>query len=96
MAKITPRARQLRYELQLQQGRAVSIQEIATAIGMDRERLNKIELGRIKSISTEELGALCGYYSKALGRHVDTDEILGYDPNNRRVVMQAGAQTIPA
>lgn len=88
MAKIKPRARQLRYELQAQEGRAISIQEVANATGMDRERLNNIELGRVKSISVTEMEALCGYYSKALGRLVDTDAIWGYDPTNKRVVSQ--------
>ena len=96
MPKVVPRARQLRYELQLKLARAIPILEVATAIGMDRERLNKIELGRIKGVSNQEFIALCEYYSAALGRLVDTNEILGYDPNNRRVAVQEAMEFIPA
>jgi DNA-binding Xre family transcriptional regulator len=96
MSKIKLRARKLRYELQAQEGRAISIQEVANATGMDRERLNNIELGRIKNMSVTEIEALCAYYSNALGRLVNTDEILSYDPTNRRATILEEVALSPA
>ncbi|NJO81643.1 MAG: helix-turn-helix domain-containing protein [Blastochloris sp.] len=81
MPKIKYKARLLRFELQQRAERAVSIQEVADAIGMDRVRLNKIELGNVKEIKPSELASLCSFYSERLGRMVDTNEIMGFDPN---------------
>lgn len=78
------RVRQLRFELQTRESRAIPIREVADAIGVDRVRLNKIELGTIKEIKTEELNQLCAFFTKRLGRLVDTNEILEYDPTNKR------------
>lgn len=80
---IHSKARQLRLELQMREGRPISIQEVADEVGLDRVRLNKIELGKIKEIKTEELAQLCGFFTRRLGRVVDTNEILGFDPNNK-------------
>lgn len=83
VAKIRYTARSLRVELRQRLGRPVTVQEVAEATGLDRYRLSRIELGNIKEIKTEEILALCGYYTERLGRLVDTNEIMGYDPNNK-------------
>lgn len=88
MAKMRYTARSLRVELRQKLGRPVTVQEVAEATGLDRYRLSRIELGNIKEIKTEELLALCGYYTEHLGRLVDTNEIMGYDPNNKKAPVQ--------
>lgn len=91
VAKMKYAARSLRIELRLKLGRPVTVQEVAEATGLDRYRLSRIELGNIKEIKTEELLALCGYYTEQLGRLVDTNEIMGFDPNNKRPISQVAA-----
>jgi DNA-binding Xre family transcriptional regulator len=96
MASIRSKARQLRLELQAKEGRLISMLEVSKEINMGRVRLNNIELGKIEEIATSELEALCSFYSKRLGRVVDTNEVLGYDPTNRRAVMLGNVQTLQA
>lgn len=86
MAKIRYGARSLRLELQHKEARQIPMQEVAEATGLDRSRINKIELGMVREIKPDELVALCAYYSEKLGRLVDTNEIMGYDPNNTRAL----------
>jgi transcriptional regulator with XRE-family HTH domain len=86
VAKIKYNARLLRVELQQKEGRNVTIQEVAEALGVDRYRLSRIELGNIKEIRPEELIALCSFYTARLGRVVDTNDVLEFDPNNRRAL----------
>jgi DNA-binding Xre family transcriptional regulator len=88
VGKLKYKARMLRLELRQKEGRAVTVQEVAEATGLDRYRLSRIELGNIKEIKTEELQALCAYYSERLGRLVDTNEITGFDPNNKKAFGQ--------
>lgn len=85
------KARMLRLELRQRESRPVTVQEVAAATGLDRYRLSRIELGNIKEIKTEELVSLCAYYSERLGRLVDTNEIMGFDLNNRRALSQSMA-----
>lgn len=59
-------------------------------MGLDRVRLNKIELGVVREIKSREFEALGSFYSERLGRMVDTNEILAYDPNNRQASELAG------
>lgn len=91
MAKIKYGARSLRLELQAKEDRLISIQEVADAVQLDRSRLNKIELGMVREIKPDELVALCAYYTQHLGRLVDTNEIMGFDPNNKRALDLAAA-----
>jgi DNA-binding Xre family transcriptional regulator len=86
LAKIKYKARLLRFELQQKEGQNVTIQEVAEAIGMDRFRLSRIETGNIKEIKPVELAVLCAFYTERLGRVIDTNEILGFDPNNKRAL----------
>lgn len=84
MPKLRYAARLLRVELRNKLKRPVTVQEVAEATGLDRYRLSRIELGNIKEIKTEELLSLCSYYTHNLGRTVDTNEIMGFDPNNKQ------------
>jgi DNA-binding Xre family transcriptional regulator len=88
MAKLKFTARMLRVELRQKEGRPVTVQEVAEATGLDRYRLSRIELGNFKEIKAEELLSLCAYYSEKLGRLVDTHEIIGFDPNNKKAFGQ--------
>lgn len=91
-------ARKLRLEAQLRTGEALSMQKAADGITakmraisgdasaeMGRARLNNYELGKIFEAKTLELVGICAYYSEILGRAVNTQEILEFDPNSKRV-----------
>ena len=91
MAKIKYKARLLRFELQQKEGQNVTIQEVAEATGLDRYRLSRIELGDIKAVKPEELAAICAFYTGRLGRLIDTNDVMGYDPNNIRALELAAA-----
>lgn len=80
MGTIVYGARSLRYELQEREGRAISMQEVANAVKLDRVRINKLELGDIKEIRASELLSLCSFYTERLGRFVNTNEILRFQP----------------
>lgn len=84
MAKIKYKARLLRFELQQKEGQNVTIQEVSEAIGLDRYRLSRIETGNIKEVKPDELASICAFYTSRLGRFVDTNEVLGFDPANSK------------
>ena len=88
MAKIISKARQLRLNHQAKMGRAVTLQEVADAIGIERAALNRIELGQTKKIEFDTLLKLCTYYGVAVG------DVLEYDPNGIRALDQVGAATL--
>lgn len=71
---IVSKVRQLRFNYQAKVGRQVSVQEIADAIGISRERLTQIELGKMKEIDTETLGKLCKFYGVGVGDVLEYDE----------------------
>ncbi len=83
MGRIKFKVRLLRFELQQKEERPISVQEVATAVGLERVRLNKIELGMVRELKPREFEVLCSFYSIRLGRHVDTNDIMGYEPNNK-------------
>jgi DNA-binding Xre family transcriptional regulator len=88
----TSGVRRLRFALEQKLQRRVPLREIAEAIGMDRSRLNKLELNLAKEIRVEELMRIRSYFSAQLGRVVVEDEIVRYDPiNNKRGFDQAMA-----
>lgn len=60
--RIISRARQLRLNYQAKLGRPVPVHEVATAIGLSRERLTQIELGRFQEIDTATLAKICKFY----------------------------------
>jgi len=73
--KINSKVRQLRFKYQAEIGRKVSVQEVADALGISRERLTQIELGTMKEIDTETLAKLCAFYGVGVG------DVLEYDPS---------------
>lgn len=73
--KINSKARQLRFKYQADVGRKVSIQKVADAIGVSRERLTQIELGTMKEIDNDTLAKICAFYKVGVG------DVLEYDPN---------------
>jgi DNA-binding Xre family transcriptional regulator len=75
--KINSKARQLRFRYQAELGRKVSVQEVADALGVSRERLTQIELGTMKEIDNDTLAKLCAFYKVGVG------DVLEYDPNIR-------------
>ena len=66
MAKIVSKVRQARLDYQQRIGRDVSIQEVATAIGISRAALSNIERGRTEP-SYAVLAALCKFYGLSVG-----------------------------
>lgn len=84
MARIISRARQLRLDLASRLGRPVTVQEVADQLKLSRKRLTSIELGKFDEISTDELTALCTFYTAGLGRLVSTNDVLEYDLNSQR------------
>jgi DNA-binding Xre family transcriptional regulator len=76
--KIESKVRQLRFKYQVEIGRKVSVQEVADAIGVSRERLTQIELGGMKEIDTDTLAKLCAFYKVGVG------DVLEYNPDGIR------------
>jgi putative transcriptional regulator len=78
MARILTKARKLRLDYQSKIGRSVTAKEVADAIGIHENTLNKIENGKTDGIKFDTLAALCRYYGVGVG------ELLEYDPNGIR------------
>jgi len=72
MGKIVKKIRQARLAYQVKEGRPVSIQEVAEAVGVTRAYLNNIELGKAWP-NEEVLAALCRLYG------VQPGDLLGYE-----------------
>lgn len=79
MAKIVTKARQLRMNYHAKIGRAVTMEEVADAVGITRAALNRIELGQTERIDFETLVKLCHFYGVGVG------DILEYDPEAIRM-----------
>lgn len=78
MAKMVSRARQLRLELAVKLGRAVSIREVAEAIGEDRRVVMDIEGGTAERPHLEKLAKLASFYH---GHGLDARRIIEFDPD---------------
>jgi DNA-binding Xre family transcriptional regulator len=88
--KIESKVRQLRFKYQAEVGRKVSVQEVADAIKVSRERLTQIELGGMKEIDTDTLAKLCAFYKVGVG------DVLEYNPDGIRTPGHAARDLIPA
>jgi DNA-binding Xre family transcriptional regulator len=95
VAKIVSKARALRLEYAARLGRNVTVEEAGTAMGIHRKRLTALELGSFDELSNRELIAFCEFYSRVLERPINIEDLLRYDPNNRRATMTE-AQALPA
>jgi hypothetical protein len=104
MARIINGTRRLRFEAQQKTGAKLSTREAAEGITakmreisgdpaaeMGRARLNNYELGKIFEVKTLELMGICAYYGELLGRAVNTNDVLEYDPLNNKRGLQAAA-----
>ena len=67
MPRIITKARQLRYEKQAREGREVTLDEVAKAIGITRAALSNIELNKTERIDFDTLVKLCNYYGVGVG-----------------------------
>lgn len=104
MPKIVFGARRLRFEAQQKTGEKMPLPKVASGItakmrefsgdqsvNMNRDRLNRYELGKIFETKTLELLGMCAYYSELLERPVNTNDIVGYEANNKRASDLAAA-----
>lgn len=78
MAKMVSHARQLRLELAVKLGRAVSIREVAEAIGEDRRVVMDIEAGTAERPHLEKLAKLASFYHD---HGLDARRIIEFDPD---------------
>jgi DNA-binding Xre family transcriptional regulator len=83
MGKIVSRARQARLDLAQRLGRDVSVQEVATAIGITRAALHKIESDET-FISRPVLAKLCEFYKLQPG------DLLKYEDRLARYTAMVG------
>jgi transcriptional regulator with XRE-family HTH domain len=83
MGKIVNKIRQARLAYQVKQGRPISMQEIADAIGVTRAYLNNIELGKAWP-NEDVLAALCKLYG------VQPGDLLSYEDWLARHTAMAG------
>lgn len=101
MPKLLYGTRGLRLEAQQKTGKLISVQKAADGITqkmrelsgdpeakMDRNRLSNYELGKISETKTLELLAISAYYTKVLGRPINTSDIVGIDLNNKKAFAQ--------
>jgi DNA-binding Xre family transcriptional regulator len=82
MGKVVTHLRRLRLQVSAQRGLLVSMQEVADAVGMRRDRLNFLELGKFERVDTNELLALSTYYATQLNREVNVGDLLEIDANS--------------
>lgn len=82
MAKVVSKARQLRMNCSAQLGRPVSIEEVATATGIARPTLSRIELNQTERIDFETVKKLCAYYGVGVGDLLTLEE---EQPTNKRM-----------
>lgn len=75
MSQIFTKARRLRLNKAAREGRPITLQEAADAMGIERAQLNRIELGKTTAIRFDILTAICRYYE------VEVGDVLEYDPN---------------
>jgi DNA-binding Xre family transcriptional regulator len=91
VAKITSRVRQLRLDYAQKIGRTVTVEEVSEAVGLSRVQLSRIENGHTGRIDFGTLAGLCRFYSQVLERPVTPNDILEYDPTNKRAPELAGS-----
>lgn len=79
MGTVKSHLRRLRLEYATQRAQNISVQEVADATNIRRDRLTNLELGKFDRITTEELTQLCAFYSRALGRTIRVGDIIDID-----------------
>src|SRR4051794_35387631 len=86
MGKIVRKIRQARLAYQVKEGRPVSIQEVADAVGVTRAYLNNLELGKAWP-NEEVLAALCKLYEMQPG------DLLSYEERLARLLARGQRET---
>jgi putative transcriptional regulator len=76
MAKVVSKVRQLRMNRSAELGRPVSIEEVATATGIARPTLSRIELNQTERIDFDTIKKLCAYFGVGVG------EVLEFRPED--------------
>lgn len=84
MGKVVSKARQLRLDYQQRIGRTVSIQEVASAVGITRSALSNIEHGKTTQVNYDTLARLCEFYGVSVG------DLLVYEDRHTRYSALAG------
>ncbi len=82
MGKIVVKVRRLRYAKQVAENRKVTLNEVASAIGVETATLNRIELGKTTAIDFAILSKLCGYYG------VSVCEVMEYTADDAAVEVE--------
>lgn len=82
MAKIVSKARQLRFQLQLKEGRNIPLVEVAERAGVDRRALTRLEQGKTERFDGDVLERLCAFYGVGIG------EIIEYIDEGESEIMQ--------
>lgn len=88
MAKMVSHARQLRLDLASKLGRAVTIREVAEAIGEDRRVVMDIEGGDIERPHMWKVAKLAAFYH---GHGLDSRNIIEFDPDAILTPVSMGA-----
>lgn len=81
MARIVSRARRLRLQLQLKEGRDIPVVEVAERAGVDRKSLTRLEEGKTERFDGELLEKLCAFYGVGVG---DILEYVAEEPEKDR------------
>ena len=87
MGKIVSRAFQVRAEYMQRHNQRITIREVASAAGVTRAALSKLEAGKTEGIAFETLARLCAFYG------VQPGDLLGYE--ERRTPAPATGWTPP-
>jgi DNA-binding Xre family transcriptional regulator len=82
---VVSKALQVRLQHQINQGRKVSLSEVAEKAGVDRGALTRLEQGSTECFDGDMIAKLCGYYGVGVG------DLLEYDPNMQEAGYAAGA-----
>jgi len=67
VARIISRARQLRFQLQLKEGRTIPVVEVAERAGVDRKALTRLEENKTERFDGEMLEKLCTFCGVGVG-----------------------------
>ena len=81
MSKIVSKARQLRLELQLKEGRRIPLVEVAERAGVNRKALTRLEEGKTERFDSDILEKLCAFYGVGIGSLL---EYVGDTPQKNR------------
>ena len=91
MQKVVSYARQLRFELQAKLGREVTMEEVGTAIGVDRRVIMSIERNTGARITRETYEALAEFYNQ---QGLDGTRVLVWEGTQKNRTPRLAQQTL--